>query len=48
LHTDETTQMARNINIEQGDRIEAQVDDQNHVVSIVSEPAIQDRRNAKE
>lgn len=48
LHTDETTQMAKNIHIEQGDRIEAQVDDQNHVVSIVSEQAIQDRRNAKE
>jgi hypothetical protein len=48
LHTDETTQMAKNMNIAQGDRIEAQVDDQNHVVSIVSETAIQDRRNAKE
>jgi len=46
LHTDETTQKARNI--EQGERIEAQVDDQNHALSILSAQAAQDRRNDKE
>jgi len=48
LHTDETTQMARNINIEPGDRIEATVTDQNHALSILSAQAVTDRRNAKE
>jgi len=48
LHTDETTQKARNINIEPGDRIEAKVTDQNHALSILSDQAIQDRRNAKD
>jgi hypothetical protein len=46
LHTDHTTQMARNI--EPGDRIEAKVTDQNHALSILSAQAVQDRRNAKE
>ena len=48
LHIDETTQKARNINIEPGDQIEAKVNDQNHALSILSDQAIQDRRNAKE
>lgn len=48
LHTDETTQKAGNISIEPGDRIEATVDDQAHAISVVSEQAIHDRRNAKE
>jgi translation initiation factor IF-1 len=48
LHTDETTQKARNINIEPGDRIEAKVTDQNHALSILSDQAIQDRRTAKD
>jgi translation initiation factor IF-1 len=48
LHVDETTEKARNINIEQGDRIEAKVNDQNHALSILSDQAIQDRRDAKE
>ena len=34
LHTDKTTQMARNI--KPGDRIEAKVNDQNHALSILS------------
>jgi hypothetical protein len=46
LHVDETTQKARNI--EQGERIEAQVNDQNHALSILSAQAAQDRRNDKE
>jgi hypothetical protein len=46
LHTDHTTQMARNI--EPGDRIEAAVTDQNHALSVLSAQAVQDRRNAKE
>ncbi len=48
LHTDETTQRARNIDIEPGDRIEAKVTDQNHALSILSAQAVTDRRNAKE
>jgi translation initiation factor IF-1 len=48
LHVDETTQKERNINIEPGDRIEAKVTNQNHALSILSDQAIQDRRNAKE
>ena len=48
LQTDETTQKASNINIEPGDRIEAKVTDQHHALSIFSEQAIQDRRNAKD
>jgi hypothetical protein len=48
LHYDETTVKARNMNIEPGDRIEAKVNDQNHALSILSDQAIQDRRNAKD
>ena len=46
LHTDHTTQMARNI--EPGERIEAEVTDQNHALSVLSAQAVQDRRNDKE
>lgn len=46
LHTDHTTQKARNI--EQGKRIEAKVNDQNHALSILSAQAVTDRRNDKE
>ena len=46
LHTDRTTQMGRNI--EPGERIEATVNDQNQALSILSEPAVTDRRNDKE
>jgi hypothetical protein len=46
LHTDHTTQMARNI--EPGERIEAKVTDQNHALSVLSAQAVQDRRNDKE
>src|SRR5688572_25573358 len=42
LHTDDTTQKTGDIN--QGDRIEAQMDDQNHALSIRSTPTT-DRRN---
>jgi hypothetical protein len=48
LHVDVNTQQAKNIVIERGDQIEAQVNGQNHAMSIFSGPAIQDRRNAKE
>jgi hypothetical protein len=48
LHVDLNTQQAKNMVIEQGDLIEAKVDDQNHALSIFSDQAIQDRRNAKE
>ena len=48
LHTDETTQKAKNINIGPGDWIEAKVTDQNHALSILSDQAIQDRRTAKD
>ncbi len=44
MHTDDTTQKTGDIN--QGDRIEAQVDDQNHALSIRSTPTT-DRRNEK-
>jgi hypothetical protein len=46
LHMDVTTLNARNI--KQGDRIEAMVNDQNHVLSIFSGAAVTDRRDAKE
>jgi hypothetical protein len=46
LHVDITTLKARNI--EPGERIEAKVNDQNHVVAILSDPAVTDRRNDKE
>jgi len=46
LHIDITTLKARNI--EPGERIEAKVDDQNHVIAILSDPAVTDRRNDKE
>ena len=46
LHIDLATLKARNI--EPGERIEAKVNDQNHVIAILSEPAVADRRNDKE
>ena len=46
LHIDTTTLKARNI--EPGERIEAKVDDQNHVLAILSDPAVTDRRNDKQ
>jgi hypothetical protein len=46
LHIDLPTVMARNI--EPGERIEAKVNDQNHVIAILSGSAITDRRNGKE
>lgn len=46
LHIDLTTMKARNI--EPGERIEAKVNDQNHVLSILSAQAVTDRRNDKE
>jgi hypothetical protein len=46
LHTDNTTQMARNI--EPGERIEAKVNNQNHALAVLSAQAVQDRRNDKE
>ena len=46
LHTDETTQKARNI--VPGQDIEAKVNDQNHALSILSAQAVTDRPNAKE
>ena len=46
LHTDHTTQMARNI--EPGERIEAEVNNQNHALAVLSAQAVQDRRNDKE
>src|SRR5262249_30085018 len=45
-HVDLTTLKARNI--ESGEQIEAKVDDQNHVIEILSNPAFPDRRNEKE
>ena len=47
LHTDETTQKARNIVAGCND-IEAKVNDQNHALSILSAQAVTDRRNDKE
>ena len=46
LYTDKTTQMAKNI--EPGYHIEAKVNDRNHALSILSEQAKTDRRNAKD
>jgi hypothetical protein len=46
LHTDHTTQKARNI--EAGERIEAKVNNQNHALAVLSDQAVQDRRNDKE
>ena len=46
LHIDATTLKARNL--EPGERIEAKVNDQNHVLSVLSGPAVTDRRNDKE
>jgi len=46
LHIDITTLKARNI--EPGEHIEAKVNDQNHVLAILSDPAVTDRRNDKE
>ena len=46
LHIDTTTLKARNI--EPGERVEAKVDDKNHVLAILSGPAVTDRRNDKE
>ncbi len=46
LRIDTSTLKARNI--EPGERIEAKVDDQNHVLAILSNPAVTDRRNDKE
>ncbi|MEO7859515.1 MAG: hypothetical protein ABIU05_03575 [Nitrospirales bacterium] len=46
LFTDKTTQMAKNI--EPGYHIEAKVNDRNHALSILSEQAETDRRNAKD
>ena len=46
LHTDHTTQKARNI--EPGERIEAKVTDQDHALVVLSAQAVQDRRNDKE
>jgi hypothetical protein len=46
VHTDNTTQMGKNI--EQGERIEARVNAQNHALSILSAQAVTDRRNDKE
>jgi hypothetical protein len=46
LHTDETTQKAKNI--VPGQAIEAKVNDQNHALSILSAQAVTDRRNDKE
>ncbi len=45
LHMDNTTEKPRNIR--KGEGIEAKVNDQNHVVAILSESAVHDRRNAK-
>jgi hypothetical protein len=45
LHIDVATLKAKNI--EPGDRIEAKVNGQNHVLSVLSDQAVQDRRTAK-
>ena len=44
VHIDTTTQMGKTP--ERGERIEVQVNDQNHALSIVSGSAVTDRRNA--
>jgi hypothetical protein len=46
LHIDVTTLKAKNI--EPGDRIEAKVNDQNYVLSVLSDQGVQDRRNVKD
>jgi len=46
LHIDVTTLKAKNI--EPGDRIEAKVNDQNYVLSVLSDRGVQDRRNVKD
>jgi hypothetical protein len=46
VHVDKTTQMGENI--ERGESIEAKVNDQHHALSILSGPAVTDRRNDKE
>ena len=46
LHIDVTTLKAKNI--EPGDRIEAKVNDQNYVLSVLSNQGVQDRRNVKD
>jgi hypothetical protein len=46
LHIDVTTLKATNI--EPGDRIEAQVNDQNHALSVRSDRPVQDHRSAKD
>lgn len=46
LHIDLFTLKARNM--EPGEHIEAKVNDQNHVIAILSEPAVADRQNEKE
>ena len=46
VHVDNTTQMGKDI--ERGEPIEAKVNDQHHALSILSGPAVTDRRNDKE
>ena len=46
LHIDVTTLKAKNI--EPGDRIEAKVNDQNYVLSVLSDQGVQGRRNVKD
>jgi ribosomal protein S1 len=46
VHVDKTTQMGNNI--ERGEPVEAMVNDQHHALSILSGPAVTDRRNDKE
>src|SRR4029079_10842375 len=46
LHMEPRTLKGRKI--EAGERIEAKVDDQNHVLAILSDPAVTDRRNDKQ
>lgn len=48
VYVDATTQMGTNNEIKRGQPIEVQVNDQHHALSIVSGPAVTDRRNAKE
>jgi hypothetical protein len=46
VHVDRTTQMGKNI--EPGEPVEVKVNDQNHALSILSGPAVTDRRDDKE
>lgn len=46
VHVDRTTQMGKNI--EPGEPVEVKVTDQNHALSILSGPAVTDRRDDKE